>query len=439
MSTRKQESATARGRSRTRRGALLAWTIPVMLLAPLGLGAKGCGAAVVGDDCADDFSENCAGAGGGVNTGGQTAQGGKVAQGGKSAQGGRAGEGGGTPATGGAPGMTSCGSLAGEQCAAGEYCAFPLEAQCGVADGEGVCTKVPSACDDIYQPVCGCDGKDYANECEAAGAGVSVAKQGKCDDPVGTSCGGFSGRTCKDGEFCSYAPDAQCGAADQPGVCTPIPKACDVGDADYKPVCGCDGATYPNACMAYLKSVAVAKQGECSPKYCGGLGNAKCAADEYCSYVNGGACGITDAPGVCQKLPTVCNAQSQPACGCNGETYANLCEAAEANAWVRALDECPSLGRPCGDTIDSVCGAGEYCKYEPPSASVCGERGGTGYCTAKPTTCETRGFQVCGCDGVLYDNSCEAARAGVSEAWQYRGGGSSGEGGAGGGGNESCR
>jgi hypothetical protein len=29
-------------------------------------------------------------------------------------------------------------------------------------------------------PVCGCDGTDYSNECQALGAGVSVASNGEC-------------------------------------------------------------------------------------------------------------------------------------------------------------------------------------------------------------------------------------------------------------------
>jgi hypothetical protein len=65
------------------------------------------------------------------------------------------------------------------RCPDGQYCSFE-EGTCDDPDRRGVCEAIPDVCAEIFDPVCGCDGVTYANECEAARAGESVDFEGEC-------------------------------------------------------------------------------------------------------------------------------------------------------------------------------------------------------------------------------------------------------------------
>ncbi len=341
-----------------------------LMFAPLGLGAKGCGPAVVGEDCAPGSTDpKCV--------------------------------------------TDTCGGLAGEKCDAGEFCKYQPSAKCGAADQTGVCTAIPTACTLEYAPVCGCDGKTYGNDCAAASKGVSVAKTGECAPASGGACGGLKGLTCSGNQYCNYAVDAKCGFADQTGVCTDKPQAC---PEYYSPVCGCDGKTYGNDCEAASNGVSVASKGECggTTTGCGGLTGKQCATGEYCNYAPDALCGAADATGTCTKLPQACDAIYAPVCGCDGNTYGNDCEAASKGVSVAAKGECQPTTKACGGLTGIPCAKGEYCNYAPDA--LCGAADATGVCTAIPQACTTIYAPVCGCDGKTYGNDCVAASSGVSVA-----------------------
>lgn len=74
----------------------------------------------------------------------------------------------------------SCGGFSGAVCSPDrEYCNYP-ENDCGIADATGTCTIRPELCQPVVSPVCGCDGRDYQNECEAYRAGTDIASIGAC-------------------------------------------------------------------------------------------------------------------------------------------------------------------------------------------------------------------------------------------------------------------
>ncbi len=155
--------------------------------------------------------------------------------------------------------IEACGGLEGATCDGAEYCQFAEAAQCGAADMTGVCTPKPEACDDSYDPVCGCDGVTYDNECSANAAATSLAARGPCEPAQAESCGGLTGEACPEGQYCTYPDGDPCGAADASGTCVEIPVGC----ATSQPVCGCDGVTYADVCVAAAAGTPVAAQGEC--------------------------------------------------------------------------------------------------------------------------------------------------------------------------------
>ena len=253
-------------------------------------------------------------------------------------------------------------------------------------DAPGTCQPKPEFCTREFRPVCGCDGQTYGNACIAASAGVNVVSQGACT--VEGECN--TNADCDEADYC-FSEEG----CDTPGTCQEKPVFCTF---EFNPVCGCDGNTYSNPCVAASEGVNVVSQGACVvEEQCNT--NADCDEADYCFSENG-----CDAPGVCQNRPQLCTREFRPVCGCDGRTYGNACEAAAAGVNVRQEGACLSEGE-C--TSNSDCPGSEYCLF----TRGCG---GSGFCQLRPEFCLAVWDPVCGCDGRTYGNACEAAAAGVS-------------------------
>jgi hypothetical protein len=151
------------------------------------------------------------------------------------------GSGGGSTTTTTTTAPTTPASCSTTGCGAAEFCKYPYAA-CKDTTWDnflhynGQCTARPQACDAVYAPVCGCDGKVYGNECAANAAGVDLGANacatGLTPDQY-IPCGPL---------YCSPAT-SYCRAAygdegDTYWDCIPLPAAC---QGAATPDCACLG------------------------------------------------------------------------------------------------------------------------------------------------------------------------------------------------------
>ena len=159
---------------------------------------------------------------------------------------------------------------------------------------------------------------------------------------------------------------------------------------DYcQPLCAKNGQTYCNSCFAKCAGTEEAHSGKCQ------------SPNRYLS--------ASPSP---TPVSCICPLYCLPLCAKNGQTYCNQCLANCAGTEEAYPGQCLDCHKPCPQTYNPVC-AENNLTYRNICFLVCRSHKKFKQNGACPQTldscfCISKGSPVCGADGNIYANACEA-------------------------------
>ncbi len=164
-----------------------------------------------------------------------------------------------------------------------------------VADGEGTCVTNLLMVGQCWENTDCATGETCEGErvCPCGAACILPDAPGRCTPSTTTPCTDNS--MCAAAQYCQKRE----GDCTGNGACTVRPRVCPLV---FQPVCGCDGMTYDNGCLAARAGVSVASQGPCETMCALRPATGCCFDDADCSTRNtrcvGEAC-IRGGEGTC--------------------------------------------------------------------------------------------------------------------------------------------